>query len=144
MSSGLKTSSISRQNTGSDAPYQSARPGLQGCSIRHLQRVEFSLRLTPLVSGYGGKCSKQHRGAFGDTAMQTQYTRPLWALPARIWVQNSLNVSDKILMECLLVICSSWPGTGNGAYFPGNQLLGIYSSDPQVIQVRTDFVLSFC
>lgn len=50
---------------------------------------------------------------------------------------------DKILMECLLVVAVVGLVLGNGAYFLGNQLLGIYSSDPQVIQyglIRLGFV----
>lgn len=62
MSSGLKTSSVSRQNTGSYAPHRFASR-TSGCSIQHLQRVDSVFGQLLWFSGYGGKyCSKQHRG----------------------------------------------------------------------------------
>lgn len=50
---------------------------------------------------------------------------------------------DKILLECLLVVAVVGIVLGNGAYIFGDKLLGIYSSDPQVIQyglIRMSFV----
>ena len=50
---------------------------------------------------------------------------------------------DKILLECLMVVAVIGIVLGNGAYFFGDKLLGIYSSDPQVIQyglIRMSFV----
>ena len=50
---------------------------------------------------------------------------------------------DKILLECLLVVAVVGIVLGNGAYIFGDKLLGIYSSDPQVIQyglIRMGFV----
>ena len=41
---------------------------------------------------------------------------------------------DKVLIQCQLVVITVGLILGNGAYLLGNQLLGIYSSDPQVIQ----------
>lgn len=41
---------------------------------------------------------------------------------------------DKVLVQCLLVVSAVGIVLGNGAYLLGDKLLGIYSSDPQVIQ----------
>jgi len=41
---------------------------------------------------------------------------------------------DKVLMQCLVVVAVVGIVLGNGAYLFGSQLLGIYSSSPEVIQ----------
>lgn len=41
---------------------------------------------------------------------------------------------DKILTECLLLVSVIGLVMGNAAYFGGRQILGIYSTDPQVVE----------
>ena len=41
---------------------------------------------------------------------------------------------DKLLMECVVIVSIIGLLMGNGAYLMGDRLLGIYSSDPEVIQ----------
>lgn len=41
---------------------------------------------------------------------------------------------DKILIRCLAIVSVVGLVLGNGAYFFGRQLLGVYSSDPRVIE----------
>ena len=45
---------------------------------------------------------------------------------------------NKILLECILFVTAVGLILGNGAYLFGHQILGIYSSDPQVIDCGAD------
>ena len=40
---------------------------------------------------------------------------------------------DRVLLECLVLVTLIGAALGNGAYLLGNQLLGIYTPDPQVV-----------
>lgn len=51
---------------------------------------------------------------------------------------------NKILIECLLFVTAIGLIMGNGAVFFGNQILGFYSSDPQVISYGLQRMTVIC
>lgn len=89
-----------------------------------------------------GNTAASNIEGFVYTAMNAVYQTSLSFTSQNMGAKQFKRV-DKILMECLLVVAVVGLVLGNGAYFLGNQLLGIYSSDPQVIQyglIRLSFV----
>lgn len=89
-----------------------------------------------------GNTAASNIEGFVYTAMNAVYQTSLSFTSQNMGAKQFKRV-DKILMECLLVVAVVGLVLGNGAYFLGNQLLGIYSSDPQVIQyglIRLGFV----
>ena len=89
-----------------------------------------------------GNTAASNIEGFVYTAMNAVYQTSLSFTSQNMGAKQFKRV-DKILMECLLVVSVVGLVLGNGAYFLGNQLLGIYSSDPQVIQyglIRLSFV----
>ncbi len=63
-----------------------------------------------------------------------QFIKLLCRLLRKILEQKKYNRIDKILLECLVIVSIVGLVLGQGAYFFGQQLLSIYSSDERVIQ----------
>ena len=70
---------------------------------------------------------------FVYTAMNAVYQTSLSFTSPNMGARQYKRV-DKVLVQCLMVVAVVGLVLGNGAYIFGDKLLGIYSSDPQVIE----------
>ncbi len=70
---------------------------------------------------------------FVYTAMNAVYQTSLSFTSQNMGARQYKRV-DKVLIQCLMVVAVVGLVLGNGAYIFGDKLLGIYSSDPQVIE----------
>lgn len=80
-----------------------------------------------------GNTAASNIEGFVYTAMNAVYQTSLSFTGQNMGAKQFKRV-DKILVQCLLVVSVVGLVLGNGAYLLGDKLLGIYSSDPQVIQ----------
>lgn len=107
--------------------------GLQG-SIFSISNV----LIQSSVNSFGslvmaGNTAAANIEGFVYTAMNSIYQTSLSFTSQNMGAKQFKRV-DKVLIECLLVVATVGIVLGNGAYLLGDKLLGIYSSDPQVIE----------
>ncbi len=107
--------------------------GLQG-SIFSISNV----LIQSSVNSFGslvmaGNTAAANIEGFVYTAMNSIYQTSLSFTSQNMGAKQFKRV-DKVLVECLLVVATVGIVLGNGAYLLGDKLLGIYSSDPQVIE----------
>ena len=131
MSSGLKASSISRQNTGSDASYRSAA-GLQG-AVFSISNV----LIQSSVNSFGslvmaGNTAASNIEGFVYTAMNAVYQTSLSFTSQNLGGRKYSRI-NKIMYICLGVVTAVGLILGLTAVAAGDGLLHIYSSDPEVI-----------
>ncbi|MGN0663703.1 MAG: MATE family efflux transporter [Negativibacillus sp.] len=79
-----------------------------------------------------GNTAAQNIEGFVYTAMNALYQTSLSFTSQNYGAKNFKRI-DKILIQCLVIVTVVGFVLGNGAYLLGNQLLGIYSADPEVI-----------
>ena len=80
-----------------------------------------------------GNTAASNIEGFVYTAMNAVYQTSLSFTSQNMGAKEFKRV-DKVLVQCLLVVAVVGIVLGNGAYLFGGQLLGIYSSSPEVIQ----------
>ncbi|MBP1582014.1 MAG: MATE family efflux transporter [Oscillospiraceae bacterium] len=80
-----------------------------------------------------GNTSAQNIEGFVYTAMNALYQTNLSFTSQNYGAKNYQRI-DQILIRCLAIVTVVGLLLGNGAYLFGEQLLGIYTSDPQVVQ----------
>ncbi len=80
-----------------------------------------------------GNTAASNIEGFVYTAMNAVYQTSLSFTSQNMGAREFKRV-DKVLVQCLLVVAVVGIVLGNGAYLFGSQLLGIYSSSPEVIQ----------
>ena len=80
-----------------------------------------------------GNTAASNIEGFVYTAMNAVYQTSLSFTSQNMGAKEFKRV-DKVLVQCLLVVAVVGIVLGNGAYLFGSQLLGIYSSSPEVIQ----------
>lgn len=80
-----------------------------------------------------GNTAASNIEGFVYTAMNAVYQTSLSFTSQNMGAKEFKRV-DKVLMQCLVVVAVVGIVLGNGAYLFGSQLLGIYSSSPEVIQ----------
>lgn len=107
--------------------------GLQGC-IFSISNV----LIQSSVNSFGslvmaGNTAAGNIEGFVYTAMNSIYQTSLSFTSQNMGAKQFKRV-DKVLVQCQLVVTVIGLVLGIGAYLMGNQLLGIYSSDPQVIE----------
>ena len=106
--------------------------GIQGCSFLHLQRAHPVLHQFLWRLGHGGNTAASNIEGFVSTA-QDAFSQAALSFTARTWARARQNGSTVFLPLCAALVLGVGLALGSGAYLLGNQLLGIYSSDPEVI-----------
>ena len=80
-----------------------------------------------------GNTAASNIESFVYTSMNSIYQTSL-SFTSQNYGAKKFHRIDKILLQCLFIVCVVGMSMGMGAYACGNTLLGIYSSDPNVIQ----------
>ena len=106
-----------------------------------LQGIIFSISnvlIQSSINSFGslvmaGNTAASNIEGFVYTAMNAVYQTSL-SFTSQNFGAKKYNRIDKILLECLVIVSIVGLVLGQGAYFFGQQLLSIYSSDERVIQ----------
>ena len=105
-----------------------------------LQGILFSISnvlIQSSINSFGstvvaGNTAASNIEGFVYTSMNAIYQTSLSFTSQNMGAKNYHRV-DKVLIQCELLVAAIGLELGNGAYLLGNQLLGIYSGDAQVI-----------
>lgn len=106
-----------------------------------MQGIVFSISnvlIQSSVNSFGsiamaGNTAASNIEGFVYTSMNAIYQTALSFTSQNMGAGNYKRI-NQILVRCLAIVSVIGLVLGNGAYFFGHQLLGIYSSDPQVIE----------
>lgn len=106
--------------------------GLQGV-IFNISNVLIQSSINSFGSSVmAGNTAAQNIEGFVYTSMNAVYQTSLSFTSQNLGARNYKRI-DRVLLECLGTVTIVGIVLGNGAYLFGTQLLGIYTTDPQVI-----------
>ena len=106
--------------------------GLQGV-IFNISNVLIQSSVNSFGSAVmAGNTAASNIEGFVYTSMNAVYQTAMSFTSQNMGARNFRRV-DRVLLECLVLVTLIGAALGNGAYLLGNQLLGIYTPDPQVV-----------